>query len=91
MYLSIVFINIASFFHMLLISSGEIPFSIAAFLSFSKCSENIWAEYLFHLKKKSAISQIIGIAQTNTSKPWYQSIFKQSCQGNHIWIHSAIK
>jgi hypothetical protein len=60
--------TLASFFHTLFISSCEAHFSRAAFLSFSRCSEKILAEYLFHFKKKSAISHIMGTAQTNTSK-----------------------
>jgi hypothetical protein len=61
-------INFSSFFHILSISSCETHFSSAAFLSFSRCSEKIFAEYLLLLKKKSATSHIIGTAQTNTSK-----------------------
>ena len=71
------------------ISSCEAPFSKAAFLSFSRCLEKTFDEYLLAWKKKSAISHTKGIAPITASTVWYQSIFKQSVHDSHIWIHSA--
>jgi hypothetical protein len=62
-----VFINLVSFLQIALISSIETPFSNATCLILSRCSENIFDEYLLLLKKKSAMSHIAGIAPIRAS------------------------
>jgi hypothetical protein len=50
-----------------LIFSSDIHFLIASFFNFSKCSSKILVAFLLDLKKKSAISHIIGTVQINVS------------------------
>jgi hypothetical protein len=80
--------NFFSVIHNLSISSLVIHFSRAAFFSLSTCSVNIFDEYLFDLKKKSAMSPITGTDQTRISAVWYHRILKQSFRDNQIFIPS---